>query len=81
MSRRFRRGLVRLSFALAALAAACATPAPAPPAALPATPETPLPIPAVRVTPPVAAAPSGVLYRVGLKSDLAEFVAGTAGTM
>ena len=81
MSRRLLRALGRLAFASAALAAGCATPAPAPPAALPATPEAPLPIPAVRVTPPVAAAASGVLFRVGLKSDLAEFVAGTAGTV
>lgn len=65
------------------MAVACATPAPKPPPLLPATPETqaPLPIPAVRVAPPVAAAPSGVLYRVGLKSDLTEFVAGSAGTV
>jgi stage II sporulation protein D len=83
LSFRVRRVLARLSFAAAAAAVACATPAPKPPPVLPATPETqaPLPIPAVRVAPPVAAAPSGVLYRVGLKSDLSEFVAGSAGTV
>ena len=64
------------------LAAACATPAPQPPPALPTTPETPLPIPSVtRGAVPAASAPSGVLYRVGLKSDLPEFVLGTAGTV
>jgi stage II sporulation protein D len=35
----------------------------------------------MQVAPPAPAAPSGVLYRVGLKSDLTEFVAGTAGTL
>ena len=34
-----------------------------------------------RVAAPAPAAPSGVLYRVGMKSDLTEFVAGTAGTI
>ena len=63
------------------MAAACATPPAKPPAALPASPETPLPIPPVRVAPPVAEAPSGVLYRLGLKSDAAEFTYGTAGTV
>jgi stage II sporulation protein D len=63
------------------LAAACATPAPPPPATLPSTPEAPLPIPAVTVTPPSVSAPSGLLYRVGLKSDLPEFSAGSAGTV
>ncbi|HWZ86003.1 MAG TPA: SpoIID/LytB domain-containing protein, partial [Thermoanaerobaculia bacterium] len=81
MKFRLLPALMRLPFAAAALAVACAAPAPAPPAPLPSTPEAPLPIPAVRVAPPVAAAPSGVLYRVGLKSDLGEFVAGTPGTV
>ncbi len=35
----------------------------------------------MRVAPPEPVAPSGVLYRVGMKSDLTEFVAGTAGTV
>ena len=48
---------------------------------LPTTPETPLPIPSVTVAVPAASAPSGVLYRIGLKSDLSEFVLGTAGTV
>jgi len=65
----------------AALGGGCATPAPKPPPALPSTPEAPLPIPPVRVAPPVAEAPSGTLYRVGLKSDLTEFVAGAAATV
>jgi stage II sporulation protein D len=76
-----RRVLRRLSFAAAAIAAACATPAPQAPPALPTTPETPLPIPPVTVAVPAASAPSGVLYRVGLKSDLPEFVLGTAATV
>jgi stage II sporulation protein D len=35
----------------------------------------------MRVTVPEAAAPSGVLYRVGLKSDATELSVGTAGTL
>lgn len=66
---------------MAVLASACATPPAKPPAALPASPETPLPIPPVRVAPPAAEAPSGVLYRLGLKSDAAEFTYGTSGTV
>jgi stage II sporulation protein D len=76
-----RRALGRLLFAAAAVTAACASPAPQAPPALPTTPETPLPIPPVSVAVPIASAPSGVLYRVGLKSDLSEFVLGTAGTV
>jgi peptidoglycan hydrolase-like amidase len=66
------------------LSAACATPQPKPSVpAPPSTPETPAPapIPPVAVVPPVPAAPSGVLYRVGLKSDLTEFSYGSAGTV
>ena len=40
-----------------------------------------MPIPSVSVAPPVASAPSGVLYRLGLKSDLTEFAIGSAGTV
>lgn len=81
MSARILRALRRFGLAPAVLAVACAAPAPKPPPSLPTTPETPLPIPTVSVAPPQPAAPSGVLYRVGLKSDLTEFVAGTAGTV
>jgi stage II sporulation protein D len=81
LSGRRRRILGPLTFAAVAVAAACATPAPQAPPALPTTPETPLPIPSVSVAVPAASAPSGVLYRVGLKSDLPEFVLGTAGTV
>jgi stage II sporulation protein D len=81
LSDRPRRVLRRLLYAAAATAAACASPAPQTPPALPTTPETPLPIPSVTVAVPAASAPSAVLYRVGLKSDLPEFVLGTAGTV
>jgi len=81
LSLRLSRALARLPIAAVALAVACATPAPKPPPPLPETPEAPLPIPPVRVAPPVAAAPSGVLYRVGLKSDLTDFSIGSAGTV
>ena len=81
MSEGSRRVLRRLLCAASAVAAACAPPAPQTPPTLPTTPETPLPIPSVTVAVPAASAPSGVLYRVGLKSDLPEFVLGTAGTV
>ncbi|MGE5413350.1 MAG: SpoIID/LytB domain-containing protein [Syntrophomonadaceae bacterium] len=81
MSGRRHSGARLLAAALVLLASACATPPAKPPASLPATPETPLPIPPVRVAPPSAEAPSGVLYRLGVKSDAAEFTYGTAGTV
>lgn len=40
-----------------------------------------MPLPALRVAPPVAVSPSGVLYRVGLKSDLTALVSGAPGTL
>ncbi len=40
-----------------------------------------MPLPLVHVTAPQPSAASGVLYRVGLKSDLTEFVSGAAGTL
>jgi stage II sporulation protein D len=72
----------KVALALAALpfAAACAT-APAPPPAPAAGAEKPIPVPVVRVAAPEPVAHSGVLYRVGLKSDAAEFSAGSAGTL
>jgi len=81
LSPRSRHGFARLAFAATTLLAACATPPSKPPAASPETPEAPLPIPSVRVTPPVTAAPSGTLYRVGLKSDATDFSLGSAGTV
>jgi len=43
--------------------------------------EKPVPVPAVKVVAPEATARSGVLYRIGLKSDLVEFAAGAPGTL
>jgi stage II sporulation protein D len=64
---------------LPVLLAACATqPKPAP---LPSADEAPVPVPALRVAPPETPAPSGVLYRLGLKSDLTEVSIGSAGTL
>lgn len=40
-----------------------------------------MPVPALAVQVPALAAPSGVVYRLGLKSDLTEFSTGTAGTL
>jgi stage II sporulation protein D len=70
--------LARLALAALPWVVSCAT---APPPPLPSAAEKPVPIPETRVAVPTAAAPSGVLYRVGLKSDLTEFSAGTAGTL
>ena len=82
MRARTSRFLARLALAVLPWALACATPAPKPPPTLPSPVEKPLPIPAMHVAPaPMPVAPSGVLYRVGMKSDLTEFVAGTAGTI
>jgi stage II sporulation protein D len=85
----------RLSPILAALVAlcSCVTPAPAPPPSPEATapPPAPTPIsreepaaqpaptPAPAVSAPVDRAPSGVLYRLGLRSDLTEFALGLTG--
>ena len=60
---------------------ACATSKPAPPAPLPSGERAPVPIPEMRVASPVPAAASGVLFRVGLKSDMTDWVYGTAGTV
>ncbi len=73
----------RLRVALACtvlLTAACATQAP-PPAPLPSAEKEPVPVPALQVAPPSIPAPSGTVFRVGLKSDLTEVTLGTAGTM
>ncbi len=40
-----------------------------------------MPVPALPVAPPSIPAPSGTVFRVGLKSDLTEVTLGTAGTM
>ncbi len=80
MKARTSSPLARLALLGLPWALSCATPAPPPPA-LPSPVEAPLPIPAMHVAPPAPVAPSGVLYRVGMKSDLTEFVAGTAGTV
>jgi stage II sporulation protein D len=85
LSRRLRDLPARLALAALPFAAACATapaPAPSPPPPAPAAPaEKPVPVPVVKLTPPEPVARSGVLYRVGLKSDLVEFSAGAAGTL
>ena len=81
MNRRSRASLSRLALAALPWLAACATSKPAPPAPLPSAERAPVRIPEVRVAPPVPAAASGVLFRVGLKSDLTEWVYGTAGTV
>jgi stage II sporulation protein D len=72
--------LARLATLSLPWALACTASAPAS-RTLPSPDQAPLPIPAMHVAPPAPASPSGVLYRVGLKSDLAEFIAGTAGTV
>ena len=80
----------RLGFApvLASLAALCACailrPAPAPPPASTEAPSKPAPTPPApeggKLAPaPADAAPSGVLFRLGLKSELTEFVFGLTG--
>jgi len=77
--RRFGPASVLLA---ALLAAACATaPPPAPPAPAPSGTAAAVPVPAVKVSVPEAVAPSGVLYRVGLKSDATELTVGAAGTL
>ncbi len=63
------------------LAAACTTTKPAPPPPLPSAAEAPVPVPAMRVALPETPSRSGVLYRVGLKSDLTELSIGSAGTL
>jgi stage II sporulation protein D len=73
--------LARLALAALPWAAACATLAPAPKPSLPSATQAGSTLVAVRVTPPAATAASGVLFRVGLKSDLTEFVCGSAGTV
>ncbi len=81
MRERLSARAARLLLAVVPWAAACATsrkPAPAP---LPSAAEKPVPVPALRVAQPSAPAPSGVLYRLGVKSDLTEFSTGSAGTL
>jgi stage II sporulation protein D len=73
-----RIAIARLALAVLPWAVSCAT---APPPPLPSAAEKPVPIPATRVAVPTAVAPSGTLYRVGLKSDVTEFSAATAGTL
>lgn len=81
MSRRSSRAAARLLLTLLPAAAACtSTPKPSP-APLPSPVEAPLPVPALRVAVPEVAARSGVLYRLGLKSDLTEFTTGSGGTL
>jgi stage II sporulation protein D len=63
------------------LAASCTTAPPPAPAPLPSAAEAPVPVPALRVAPPETPARSGVLYRLGLRSDLTELSIGSAGTL
>ena len=70
-----------LSAGLTLVVFACTTapkPAPEP---LPSAAEAPVPVPALRVAPPDTPARSGVLYRLGLRSDLTEISIGSAGTL
>jgi stage II sporulation protein D len=71
----------RLALLALPWAVSCATQAPPP--ASPASPaaQTPVPLPTLRVAVPSTPAPSGVLYRVGLKSDLTELALGAPGTV
>src|SRR4030095_597307 len=82
---RFARILLLAVFiaaSIAALASVSCTTTPKPaPAPLPSASEAPVPVPALRVAIPETPARSGVLFRVGLKSDLTELSIGTAGTL
>ena len=79
--RNLRRRVALSSVLLLLLAVACATQAPQQPAPLPSAEKAPVPVPALQVAPPSIPAPSGTVFRVGLKSDLTEVTLGTAGTM
>ena len=70
----------RLALLVLPWLASCASGPPAPPP-LPSAAQAPVPLPAMRVAPPSVDAPSGVLYRLGLKSDLTELVLGAPGTV
>ncbi len=65
----------------ALLDVACTTTPKPVPTPLPSVSEAPVPVPALRVAIPETPARSGVLFRVGLKSDLTELSIGTAGTL
>ncbi|MET0619385.1 MAG: SpoIID/LytB domain-containing protein [Thermoanaerobaculia bacterium] len=80
MRRRSRKRTARLFLAGLLAITACTTPRPAP-APLPSAAEAPVPVPAMRVALPETPARSGVLYRLGLKSDLTDLSIGTAGTL
>ncbi len=80
MRHRISRRALRLLLVLLPAAAAC-TSTPTPPAPLPSPVEAPIPVPAMPVAIPPSEARSGVLYRVGLKSDLSEFSTGAPGTL
>ena len=69
-----------LLFGLVLVPACTTAPKPAP-APLPSAAEAPVPVPALRVAPPETPARSGVLYRLGLRSDLAELSIGSPGTL
>lgn len=81
MSSTSRARAGRLALLALPWAISCATqappPAPTPSSAVP----TPVPLPTLRVAAPTVSAPSGVVYRVGLKSDLTELALGTPGTV
>ena len=81
MSPRSRARGGRLALLALPWAVSCAT-APAPtPAPRPAAEPASVSIPATRVAVPAISAPSGVLYRIGLKSDLTELTLGAPGTV
>ena len=70
-----------LVLTLLSAAVGCTTTPPPAPAPLPSAVEAPVPVPALPVAVPTLAARSGVVYRLGLKSDRTEFSTGTAGTL
>ncbi len=81
MRHRFTTRAARLLLTLLPAAIAC-TPSPRPATApLPSPVEAPVPVPALPVAVPAMAARSGIVYRLGLKSDLTEFSTGSAGTL
>ena len=80
MRRRSRKRTARVFLAGLLAITACTTPRPAP-APLPSAAEAPVPVPAMRVALPETPARSGVVYRLGLKSDLTDLSIGSAGTL
>ena len=80
MRRRSRKRAARTLLAGLLAVTACTSPRPAP-APLPSAAEAPVPVPALRVALPETPARSGVLYRIGLKSDLTDVSIGSAGTL